>query len=130
MNEHFKKALPALEDSTLNAPRLSRRGTRNNQVTIPTAYNNKQELKDTVFVLDRDKGLQCTFKVSFPMHLAIHCAKHIESNVCQKYGKQAAKHILPIARSFLIKQENYHLELLKNISTAAHSYIEQIPKSF
>ena len=123
MNEQLKKALPSLEDETPNAPRLSTRGTRNSQLTVPTAYDNKQELKDTVFVSNYDKGLQCAFEVSFPMHLATHCAKHIESNVSQKYGKQAAKHILPIARSFSTRQENYHLEILKNISTAAYAYV-------
>jgi hypothetical protein len=41
-----------------------------------------------VFVSDRDKGLKPALKEVFPTNLEFSCAKHIESNVTQRFGKQ------------------------------------------
>ena len=41
-----------------------------------------------VFVSDRDKGLMPALKEVFPRNLELSCAKHIASNVTQRFGKQ------------------------------------------
>jgi Transposase, Mutator family len=41
-----------------------------------------------VFISDQDKGLKVVLKDLFQMNLDFNCAKHVESNVTQHFGKQ------------------------------------------
>ena len=54
-----------------------------------------------LFISDRDKGLKPALKAVFPDKFEMSCAKHIEGNVAQKFGKQCSKYVLAIAKTLV-----------------------------
>ena len=71
----LKEACPILIEQGLNAQQQQGDGA---------AFRGRS----FVFVSDRDKGLKPALKEVFPRNLEFSCAKHIESNVTQRFGKQ------------------------------------------
>lgn len=53
-----------------------------------------------VFVSDRDKGLKPAMKEVFPRNKEFSCAKYIESNVNQRFGKQCGRYVMAIAKTY------------------------------
>jgi hypothetical protein len=78
------------------------------------------------FISDRDKGLKPALREVFPNNAETSCAKHIEANVCQRYGKQCSRFIYAMAKTFSARYANHLLEQVKMIKPAAAEYIENI----
>jgi hypothetical protein len=53
-----------------------------------------------LFISDKEKGLKEALKAVFPNKYEMSCARHIQANVTQKFGKQCAKFVCSIAKSF------------------------------
>jgi hypothetical protein len=85
----------------------------------------------TMFLLvaDRDKGLKPALRDVFLHNREMSCAKHIEANVSQKYGKRCGQFVVAMAKLF---STIYLSELLDNIRAmkeAAATYLEGITMS-
>jgi hypothetical protein len=98
-------------------------GTRN-------PYRRKWCGKDNVpFVPDHDKGLKPALRDVFPNNHEMSCAKHIEANVSQKYGKQCGKYVIAIAKSFSTRHSSELLDTIRAMKKAAATYLEGITGS-
>ena len=82
-----------------------------------------------LFVSDRDKGLKPALRVVFPNNHEMSCAKHIEANVAQRYGKQCSRFVCAIAKSSSARYSNRLLEAIRNIKPDAAVYLEDITNS-
>jgi hypothetical protein len=58
-----------------------------------------------LFISDRDKGLKPALNSLFPDKYEMRCPKHIEANVAQKFGKQCARYVCAIAKTFSTRHE-------------------------
>ena len=81
---------------------------------------------DTLFVVDRMKGIETALKEVFPNHHQMNCGKHISANVEQKFGKKAASFVQPIGKTFSTRHEEYLLSQLKKSSPSAFNYVSNI----
>jgi len=82
-----------------------------------------------LFVSDRDKGLKPALRDVFPSNHEMSCAKHIEANVSQKYGKQCGKYVIAIAKSFSTRHSSELLDTIRAIKATAATYLEDITRS-
>jgi hypothetical protein len=78
------------------------------------------------FISDRKKGLIDAQKEVFPQNHASYCAVHIARNAQVKYGKENAKYILPLAKTFSFGMADMYLE---RMSGEARGYVAKIPPS-
>jgi hypothetical protein len=80
-----------------------------------------------LFVSDRDKRLKPALRDVFPRNCKTSCAKHIEANISQIYGKLCGQYNVAVAKSFSTR---YSIaELLDNIRAmkeVAATYLEGI----
>ncbi|KAI2505523.1 MULE transposase domain [Fragilaria crotonensis] len=79
-----------------------------------------------LFISDRDKGLKPALKAVFPDKFEMSCAKHIEGNVAQKFGKQCSKYVLAIAKTFLTRNSSRLFEEVRRIKPEAATYLDEI----
>ena len=79
-----------------------------------------------LFVSDRDKGLKPALRSVFPRNKETSCAKHIEANVCQKFGQQCARYVMAIAKSFSFRYSNHLIDQVRTIKPQAAGYIENV----
>ena len=54
------------------------------------------------------------------------CAKHIEANVKTKFGSKCSSHVFKIAKTYSSRQQEFFLDLVREIKPAAAEYIEAI----
>lgn len=78
---------------------------------------------DAFFIADRDKGIAALANKVFPTHHIANCAKHIERNIEIQFGKQAAKDVIMISKTFSTRQEDYLFEHTKKVNKRAESYL-------
>ena len=57
------------------------------------------------------------------------CAKHIEANVAQKFGKQCAKFVCAIAKSFSFRSASLLFDEIRKLKPEAARYLENITES-
>ena len=57
------------------------------------------------------------------------CAKHIEANVAQKFGKQCAKYVCSIAKTFSTRTASLLLDEICKVKPEAATYLESITES-
>ena len=79
-----------------------------------------------VFISDRDKGLKAALDDVFPRNLEFSCAKHIESNVTQRFGKQCGRYVMAMAKTYSARNAANMLDLVRQIKPSAAAYIESI----
>ena len=79
-----------------------------------------------LFISDRDKGLKPALKAVFPDKFEMSCAKHIEGNVAQKFGKQCSKYVLAIAKTFSTRNSSRLFEEVRRIKPEAAAYLDEI----
>ena len=79
-----------------------------------------------LFISDRDKGLKPALKAVFPDKFEMSCAKHIEGNVAQKFGKQCSKYVLAIAKTFSTRNSSRLFEEVRRIKPEAATYLDEI----
>ena len=80
-----------------------------------------------IFVSDRDKGLKPALKKVFPDNCEMSCAKHIEANVTQKFGKQCGRHVMAMAKTYSVQYYNQLLDLMRTSkSKKAADYVHAI----
>ncbi|KAI2496344.1 MULE transposase domain [Fragilaria crotonensis] len=82
-----------------------------------------------LFISDRDKGLKEALKSVFPNKYEMSCARHIEANVTQKYGKQCSKFVCSIAKSFSTRNASLLLDEIRKVKPEAATYLEGITAS-
>ena len=82
-----------------------------------------------VFVSDRDKGLKPALKEVFPTNLEFSCAKHIESNVTQRFGKQCGRYVMAMAKTYSARNASNMLDQVRQMKPSAASYLENIDNS-
>jgi len=75
---------------------------------------------------DRDKGLKMALKAVFPENFEMSCVRHIAANVAQRYGKQCARYVCTIAKSFSVRHSNLLLDKIRTIKADAAIYLEDI----
>jgi hypothetical protein len=92
----------------------------------PIISQEKNNIYPFIFISDRDKGLKPALAAVFPRNVDVHCAKHIESNVRQKYGAQCAAYVIRIAKTFSTRQQEWYTEQVRKIKPAAATYLEEI----
>ena len=82
-----------------------------------------------IFVSDRDKGLKPALKEVFPDNIEMSCAKHIEANVTQKFGKECGRHVMTMAKTYSVRYYNQVLDLIQTSkSEAAAKYVSDITR--
>ena len=79
-----------------------------------------------LFVSDRDKGLKPALRNVFPRNKETSCAKHIEANVCQKFGQECARYVMTIAKTFSFRYSNHLIDHVRMIKPRAADYIENV----
>ena len=82
-----------------------------------------------VFVSDRDKGLKLALEEIFPRNVEFSCAKHIESNVTQRFGKRCGQYVMAMAKTYSPRNAANMLDLVHRIKPSAAAYIENIERS-
>ena len=78
------------------------------------------------FVSDRQKGLIEALNDVFPLNHSTYCAVHIARNVEKTFGKNAAKYVFPLAKSF---GSVYSHALLEKVTPNCRQYLNAIPAS-
>ena len=80
-----------------------------------------------LFISDRDKGLKQALTVMFPDKCEMSCAsKHIEANVAQKYGKQSARYVCAIAKTFSSRRSSSLFDEIQKEKPEVVEYLEDI----
>ena len=79
-----------------------------------------------LFISDRDKGLKPALKAVFPDKYEMSCAKHIEANVAQKFGKQCARYVCAIAKTFSTRHSSRLFDEIRKVKPEAVNYLEDI----
>ena len=79
-----------------------------------------------LFVSDRDKGLKPALRNVFPRNKETSCAKHIEANVCQKFGQECARYVMTIAKTFSFRYSDHLIDQVRMIKPRAAEYIENV----
>jgi MULE transposase domain/SWIM zinc finger len=82
-----------------------------------------------LFISDRDKGLKPALKAIFPNKYEMSCAKHIEANVAQKFGKQCAKYVCSIAKTFSTRASSYLFDEIRKVKPEAAAYLDNLTES-
>ena len=79
-----------------------------------------------LFVSDRDKGLKPALREVFPDHVEMSCAKHIEANVMQKFGKKCSRHVMAMSKTYSVRYYEYALRQIRTTKPNAARYVEDI----
>ena len=79
-----------------------------------------------MFISDRDKGLKPALKLVFPDKYEMSCAKHIEANVAQKFGKQCARYVCAIAKTFSTRRSTRLFDEIRKVKPDAVKYLEDL----
>jgi hypothetical protein len=82
-----------------------------------------------LFISDRDKGLKPALKAVFPNKYEMSCAKHIEANVAQKFGKQCARYVCSIAKTFSTRASSYLFDEIRKVKPQAAAYLDNLTES-
>ena len=86
-------------------------------------YNANRRRTKFIFISDRDKGLKEALKEVFPNVLEMSCARHIQANVCNRYGKAFHKHVMAMAKTYSVLYYNTVLEQVRTMKASAFNYI-------
>ena len=81
----------------------------------------------SVFVSDRDKGLDKSLSKIFQRNHATNCGHHIKQNVKTQFCPKAAEMVFPISAAFLTIQEDTLFLQLQTKSASAYEYLDRIP---
>ena len=93
----------------------------------PMADDNAQLCETPfVFVSDRDKGLKEAVKRVFPTNLEFSCAQHIRANVTQRFGRNASKYVMAIAKTYSARYVELLMDKTKRVKPQAAKYIQDI----
>jgi Ulp1 protease family, C-terminal catalytic domain/SWIM zinc finger/Transposase, Mutator family len=79
-----------------------------------------------LFVSDRDKGLKPALREVFPAQCEVSCAKHIEANVTQRYGRKCGRYVMQIAKTYSTRNGNHLLDLVRQSNSSAATYIQDL----
>ena len=79
-----------------------------------------------LFISDRDKGLKPALKEVFPDNYEMSCAKHIEANVTQRYGRICGRHVMAMAKTYSQRYYNQVLDVIRQSKPQAAEYIDKI----
>ena len=109
-------------------PLISEQGFHRN-VNVEDISVEPHQRSPFIFVSNRDKGLKPALKEVFPDHCETSCAKHIEANVTQRFGKQCGRHVMAMAKSYSLRYYNQVLDLIRTDKPRAAAYIEDITAS-
>ena len=91
-----------------------------------TSASNRRATAPFLFVSDRDKGLKEAVKEVFPTNVEFSCAQHIRANVLQRFGKNASKYVMTIAKTYSARHVEILMEKTKKIKPLAALYIQSI----
>ncbi len=78
-----------------------------------------------VFASDRDKSLKPALKELFPRNLEFSCAKHIKSNITQRFGKQCGRYVMAIAKTYSARNAANMLDLGRQIKPSDAAYTKK-----
>ena len=84
------------------------------------------EKKKYTFISDRDKGLVESLDKHFPSNMHLSCSVHIQRNVQVKFGRNAAKLVPQITKTFSSRHENALFGKLESINQGAATYLKAI----
>ena len=62
----------------------------------------------------------------FSRHKETRCAKDIEANVCQKFGHEFARYMMPIAKTFSFRYLNHLIDQVRMNKWHATDYIQNV----
>jgi hypothetical protein len=62
---------------------------------------------------ERDKGLKEAVKQVFPTNLEFSCAQHIRANVTQRFGRNASKYVMAIAKTYSARYVELLMDKIK-----------------
>jgi len=97
---------------------------------IEQGYNNHNGGEEIefpfIFISDRDKGLQPALEEVFPQNIPVSCARHIEANVAQRFGKECSKFVCTIAKTMSIRYESELFDKICAIKPEAATYLQDI----
>jgi MULE transposase domain len=65
-----------------------------------------------LFISDRDKGLKPALKAVFPDNYEMSCAKHIEANVTQRFGRMCGRHVMAMAKTYSQRYYDQVLDII------------------
>ena len=109
MINNFVKACPSVKNEFIHQK-------------LDSTYN------EVVFISDQDKGLGKSMEEILPNNLSLNCVYHIQKNVEQKYGKRCAAHVTSVGKSYSTREEELHLNAIKNLNKSAFEYLQKIDK--
>ena len=75
---------------------------------------------------DRDKGLKEAVKEVFPANVEFSCAQYIRANVLQRFGKNASKYVMVIAKTYSARYDEILMDKIKQIKPQVALYIQRI----
>ena len=79
-----------------------------------------------LFISDRDKGLKPALKEVFPDNYEMSCAKHIEANMTQRFGRMCGRHVMAMAKTYSQCYYDLVLDVIRQSKPQAANYIENI----
>jgi hypothetical protein len=79
-----------------------------------------------VFVSDRDKGLKEAVKQVFPTNLEFSCAQHIRANVMQRFGRNASRYVMAIAKTYSARYVELLMDKTRRVKSQAAKYLQDI----
>ncbi len=93
-----------------------------------TMADDNAQLRETpfVFMSDRDKGLKEAVKHVLPTNLELSCAQHIRANVTQRFGRNASKYVMAIAKTYSARYVELLMDKIKQVKPQAVKYIQDI----
>ena len=119
MLTYLKEACPIISEQ-------GRQGEGVHDDSLPTTSASKRRATPFLFVSDRDKGLKEAVKEVFPTNVEFSCAQHIRANVLQRFGKNASKYVMTIAKTYSARYVEILMEKTKKMKPQAALYIQSI----
>ncbi len=62
----------------------------------------------------------------FPTSLEFSCAQHIRANVTQRFGRNASKYVMAIAKTYSARYVELLMDKTKRVKPQAAKYIQDI----
>jgi hypothetical protein len=95
---------------------------------FPCGRSNRKYADRTqfLFISDRDKGLKPALKEVFPDKYEMSCAKHIEANVTQRFGRICGRHVMAMAKTYSQRYYDQVLNIIQQSKPRTAECIENI----
>ena len=82
-----------------------------------------------LFISNRDKGLKPALKEVFPDNYEMSCAKHIETNMTQRFGRLCGRHVMAMAKTCFQRYYDQVLDVIQQNKPRAAEYIKDISRN-